>query len=524
MSSLCTHFLSDHLKSGQQVSCPVPSCSRADPFSSKNAFAVHLSLYHPGWRKDTSTNIQAAVGNVVHQADEAEAIVEEGEADDLHDWEDIGFDSDSDSQSDFDSDDEDEGFHTHQGCLFNEEDISVYIANFYAFLEGFKIIPSLTVDKVAEKLAFISEVIRDNLRDQLRKSLESEGASDDVISRIITSVLSSDPLYNLHHKNAAGDCLLSSHLRIEYYKKHFKYVEPEDINMKKNARDREETIQYVPPRKTLEVLLADKSVQKEMDLSFERDYSDAHIIGDYPTGSVFRNANNPKKRLDILGFMDAFTCVNPLGSAKNDPKYKINGLYMTLGNFRPHLRSFLKAMSLVLLVADSILKGDTKDDDKRFRRAFRRLMADLKDLETNGIEYKGEIIPVRFQFLQGDNLGQHTFGGFLEGSTAIYFCRFCDITKEMYEEDKKLDKPVFRIGQWRTHESYSEALRMKSTLNVESYHGIKRNSPLNQLEHFKVCDPRLPPCIAHDLFIDGVVDCDMASLLNYFVKKGLVYL
>ena len=38
-------------------------------------------------------------------------------------------------------------------------------------------------------------------------------------------------------------------------------------------------------------------------------------------------------------------------------------------------------------------------------KAFRQLIMDLQDLEENGIMYKSELVPVRLQFLLGDNLG-----------------------------------------------------------------------------------------------------------------------
>lgn len=49
--------------------------------------------------------------------------------------------------------------------------------------------------------------------------------------------------------------------------------------------------------------------------------------------------------------------------------------------------------------------------------------------------------------------------------------------------------------------------------------GIKQNSPLNKLNHFYVCNPGLPPCIAHDL-LEGIIPYDLMYFIKYFVKEG----
>lgn len=42
-------------------------------------------------------------------------------------------------------------------------------------------------------------------------------------------------------------------------------------------------------------------------------------------------------------------------------------------------------------------------------------------------------------------------------------------------------------------------------------------SPFNILESFHVCEPGLPPCLAHDLF-EGVVSYDLHMFLMFFIK------
>lgn len=46
--------------------------------------------------------------------------------------------------------------------------------------------------------------------------------------------------------------------------------------------------------------------------------------------------------------------------------------------------------------------------------------------------------------------------------------------------------------------------------------GIKADSIFNRLVYYHVCQPGLPPCLAHDLF-EGVVDYDLSLCLHFLV-------
>ncbi|KAE8745823.1 hypothetical protein FOCC_FOCC007470 [Frankliniella occidentalis] len=398
--------------------------------------------------------------------------------------------------------------------VYGYDQIVENIAHFYAMLEGKYIVPSSTVNALASKLSFLTEIVQDKLRRDLTKSLTSVGLSADVITDVIRSVVSMDPLYNCHHKNAPGECFLTKALRQTYYKNHFKYQEPVQINLRRDQKNTEDTIQYVDIKESLRLMLEDPSVQKVVDRSFNIPPSDGSVYANYTDGSVYRESGTPQKRIDILLYMDAYNCANPLGSAKN--KHKTNGMYMTLGNLDPYMRAFLKAMRLVMVLNEKALKKT----DVRYRKCFEALLKDLKILERDGFLYKEERIDVRVQFFQGDHLGQNGIGGFVESFSASHYCRFCDLSKIDYKTNCKLDIPQFPVGNWRTPESFNRDLRTKLNSNVDHEAGVKRNSPFNQLDHFHVCDPRLPPCLGHDLFIDGVVDNDLASIIRGMIGKG----
>ena len=58
---------------------------------------------------------------------------------------------------------------------------------------------------------------------------------------------------------------------------------------------------------------------------------------------------------------------------------------------------------------------------------------------------------------------------------------------------------------------------MTKIKNNEHQEGIKFNSIFNNLKHFHVCSPGLPPCLGHDLF-EGVVAYDLKLFIEYFIE------
>lgn len=59
---------------------------------------------------------------------------------------------------------------------------------------------------------------------------------------------------------------------------------------------------------------------------------------------------------------------------------------MTLGNFRPHLRSVVDNTLLVMLCKEKDLKHFGHE------RMFHKLVEDLKYIETNGIEINNQVL------------------------------------------------------------------------------------------------------------------------------------
>lgn len=110
----------------------------------------------------------------------------------------------------------------------------------------------------------------------------------------------------------------------------------------------------------------------------------------------------------------------------------------------------------------------------------------------------------------GDNLGSHRIGGFLENfSTVTHFCRYCYITKNSFHREPSKVFPL------RNSNSYEDDVTMLS-ISGEPANGVKMDSILNNCNYFRVCNPGLPPCLAHDL-LEGVLQYDFMLCLNKLI-------
>lgn len=111
----------------------------------------------------------------------------------------------------------------------------------------------------------------------------------------------------------------------------------------------------------------------------------------------------------------------------------------------------------------------------------------------------------------GDNLGSHQIGGFTENfSTSKYLCRYCLFTRESL----KAFEP--QVAEERTPKHYFQY----ATDDLSNGMGVMRNSCLNQLKYYQVCDG-LPPCLSHDFF-KGIIPYDSMEVLRYLSKFNVI--
>jgi len=128
---------------------------------------------------------------------------------------------------------------------------------------------------------------------------------------------------------------------------------------------------------------------------------------------------------------------------------------------------------------------------------------------SDGTVIKGSLVAIA-----GDNLGSHSVGGFLENfSRSNYFCRYCEVHRNDFVKN-----PVL-CDTTRTGQSYTSNLQDLETSATDSVCGIKFDYPFNQLSHFHVSKPGLPPCLGHDLF-EGVMAYDLPLYIRHLVEEN----
>lgn len=202
--------------------------------------------------------------------------------------------------------------------------------------------------------------------------------------------------------------------------------------------------------------------------------------------------------VQLLLYQDAFEVSNPLGSARK--KHKIIGMYYTVANLPSHFNTKVHNIQLVMVCYETTLV-------KLCHHAvMKRVVEELKDLESTGINVVNEHFKCALVSILGDNLGSHGIGGFTENfSTSQYFCRYCEITKDDFKKNPHL------IGAERSRDKHRNHVNMAEQGQHDLAKGVKFNSTFNALESFHVTTG-LPPCIAHDI-LEGIAPFDLTLVV-----------
>ncbi len=316
--------------------------------------------------------------------------------------------------------------------------------------------------------------------------------SDEAVSKICDCIKESD-LFSACHQGQ----LRITYSRNQTFTKMFNYTEPQKVALGMDENMKQKLAFYIPVAETLKSFLQSRLGRNTQSQQF----------GD-PDGQNLKCHqffNENPESLKLILYRDSFEIVNPLGSAKK--MHKVIAVYISLANLPIHLRSNTDNMFLVLLCVEG--------DLKRFgvAKIFSELLADLKSLETDGINVDGQTVKGGLYCIAGDNLGSHCIGWFTENfSRSKYFCRYCEITRSEFVADPNVCGPL------RTPETYDAAVADLQAENIQGVRGIKVNSIFNALESFYVSQPGLPPCLGHDLF-EGVLSYDLTLYLKNIIKK-----
>ncbi|XP_034238378.1 uncharacterized protein LOC117643547 [Thrips palmi] len=454
-----------HLSAGFKVKCPFPKCTKK--YSVLSSFTGHVTRTH----KNQKTLVPSCVPSSLPQ-EENDFLYEDSHVDN-----------------------EDLYLTTHEANFKNDKQLWLdSFAQFYMRLEYEHLIPQETVQNICEEMKMVHDVNLDFISMRLKSRLSSEGLAAEKVDEILKDCLPSQ----------SSKPLSTSYLRRQYYINNFLYVAPVPVKLPppKKYPHLKRYFYYVPLKETLQACFKSKSMK--INLEHEPSYDD--VIRDFTDGTLFKEneffKDNPKA-LRLILFQDAFEVVCAIGYAKK--KYKILGIYVAIGNLPDYLRSRVKSFQLVALC---------KDRELDHTAVFGKIVKDLKDLETNGINVPGVgIVKAGLAFIAGDNLGSHAVGGFYQNfSKSRFFCRFCQVDRNIFTTHNG----PFRTYELRTPANYAECLKGKK---ITTKKGVKFNSEFNKLSSFHVCKPGLAPCLAHDAF-EGFIKYDAMLFIKHFVARG----
>ena len=462
--------LKNHIQEGLTVTCPVEKCSKS--YRIVSSLTSHISRYHKLTDHSAALVMNASAGMSSERSfDESENVVND----------DILY---SNSPSSLD-------------------ELSIFLLS----LRYKHLIPASTVNGISSDIGKLLKNKENLVLKNVTSILNKEHVADHTIKKVI------DTISSTFNCNLFSDGeLRSDYSRNQLFERELPYVKPVSYQLSRNVTESRRNIcfQYVPILQTLERLLSHEEVIAQVfspitdicnDFTCVRGYKDGIL---FKTNKLFSSTNHS---LQLMLYQDAFEVVNPLGSAKT--VHKLLAVYYVLGNLHPYNRSRVNSMQLVLLCEERHVNQTNMDV------LVQPLLDDLHVLETEGVAINGcQNICGSVCAIIGDNLGSNWLGGYITNfSTGDYNCRYCVARKSDFSTNSRTSRPL------RTVDMYNACVRSRENSNQTHVQGIKFSSPFNSLLYYHVCNPGLPPCIAHDLF-EGVVSYDMMLFVKYFIQHG----
>ena len=481
-SKVLLKHLKDHILDGFTVQCPASNCDRC--YKVVSSFTSHVSRCHKAAlsnlesNQSSGTSISSCVINLDPQG------VSE-------------VNNDQNMQLDLPITDKNSIKSTG-----NTRDHALFLM----FLQYKYLIPGATVQKIAENVNGLLIKYKDKIVEDVQIALANEKVSDGITDTIVNSIQSS---FNFDEN--VVEVLRSDYSRKIYFQDNFMFISPITYHLHDLAiteTNNSASYQYVSILASLKAMFKSSEVQQQF---WNVKNNDVTMLSDYNDGKAFKNNllfSQKPQSIQIILYQDSFEVVNPLGSAKTC--HKVLAVYFSLGNLYSHNRSQINPMQLVILCKEKFVNNDN------IFHLFKPLIHDLKILETEGIDIGlDEKVIGSIVAIAGDNLGSHWIGGYVVNfSTASHFCRYCTIEKIDFVAN------IHQKKELRTVASYNACVVADNNQIAQNHVcGVKFSSPFNELNYFHVCNPALPPCIAHDIF-EGVVSFDVMMFIKYFIREG----
>ena len=502
VKELKIHLRSAHTDKRQEINCIFDGCSFSTNVS--GTFKSHISKKHPLQLKH---NLKR---EILTSSDADTQMVEENRQYDVDTTAEVCNDVSIDDLSESNL-----GVEGYMDDLEREDDGQVLFTRALAMQFNswcnIKNIAYTTVSQIVTEVFNSYQLGVDVTKSNVRKILENEGFTADKIGEVFEEVDIKDPFQNARKE------LEKESDRLKYISTQFENVKPVSVRLNTgDLREKAETMQYVPLKQSLKILLEDESFisQKISDPYFPEE----NVIKDCIDGAVFGQnkffSDNPSA-VKLVVFQDELEVANPLGAGKN--LHKIQCTYFTILDVIPALRTKVKSVQLCSLVLSRHWKKYGNGPCNK------NLIDDLKDLETDGLQIMKpvkKIIKAGLALIVGDNLGQHMLSELNCSFSSGYICRVCDSTYNDACKKRLIYsgiEPDYKTN-YITKEKYDACanLAMENGPSSESL-GIKNHCVFNVLASFH-CIDQCAPCLGHDYF-EGCFAYDVQQYLDFMISK-----
>lgn len=222
----------------------------------------------------------------------------------------------------------------------NEDDLVLQnLAQFCMRLEYHYLIPETVVQYVFQEMSHVYSHGLAYLSNEIRRQMELENIPSEKIQHIMFNAFKNDPF-----TKSLNNDLRSEHMRKEFYKRTFPFVEPQKIEFVRAVKSaggketwKKTFFYYIPIKETLQASFLDKSLNLKLTPAVVRHDG---LLCDVTDGKVFLESQffreNPLA-LRIVIYQDGVEIVNPLGPGKR--KHKVLAIYLSILNLPDHVRS-----------------------------------------------------------------------------------------------------------------------------------------------------------------------------------------
>lgn len=390
-----------------------------------------------------------------------------------------------------------------------KHNVELKLASLLLKLEHIYLVSSVAVDELLQEFVHLIStasvpLIHQSIVQHLRNG--NSHVDETVVKDLVFALCKSHPI--TASLGSPGP-LSTAWKRKAYYKKHFDIVEPVEIVLDPQNK---KSFQYIPLLKSLQQIL---SCETFLDIAINLKSPHQIQSGQRQYKSFYDGSNynenfqlSKECAISLFLYIDDFEICNPIGTSRK--KYKICGVYWTLGNLPASCHSSLSNIYLAALIHS--------DDVKcyGYENVLKPLVQDLIILEQEGlfIAKLGKNVKGFVHCVLADNLGAHSIAGFVENFSGRYSCRFC--TAERLDiQTKEVNSGAFCMRSKEIHASHLKEIEEKTLAN---YFSVKRKCVLSEnLSYFNLTQS-FPPDIVHDLF-EGIIPVEIALCLNVLISK-----